>query len=162
MRHQDMTSERHRFRRTLKWACLGCSVLLAAATAVSHYWYIVFQGPYVSTLMSRGRLGMGTSRLPGLAPRDSMHLLAQPIGARGPTFRWFDSFVTLDGWNMIVFPLWLPLAFMSLLTLVLFIGGRARRIEGLCGKCGYDLRGNVSGVCPECGTEIPLQQTSAD
>jgi len=24
----------------------------------------------------------------------------------------------------------------------------------LCGACGYDLTGNVSGVCPECGTEI--------
>ncbi len=23
----------------------------------------------------------------------------------------------------------------------------------LCIKCGYDLRGNVSGVCPECGGE---------
>ena len=27
---------------------------------------------------------------------------------------------------------------------------RLRRARGLCG-CGYDLRGNVSGVCPECG-----------
>jgi hypothetical protein len=23
-----------------------------------------------------------------------------------------------------------------------------------CVKCGYDLRGNVSGVCPECGTGV--------
>jgi len=29
---------------------------------------------------------------------------------------------------------------------------RRRRLKcGLCGKCGYDLRGSVSGVCPECG-----------
>ncbi len=25
----------------------------------------------------------------------------------------------------------------------------------LCMKCGYDLTGNVSGRCPECGTDIP-------
>lgn len=25
---------------------------------------------------------------------------------------------------------------------------------GLCYKCGYDLTGNVSGVCPECGRAI--------
>lgn len=25
----------------------------------------------------------------------------------------------------------------------------------LCRKCGYDLTGNVSGRCPECGTDIP-------
>lgn len=29
---------------------------------------------------------------------------------------------------------------------------RSRR--GLCVTCGYDLTGNVSGVCPECATEI--------
>lgn len=29
---------------------------------------------------------------------------------------------------------------------------RSRRIsQGLCPACGYDLTGNVSGVCPECG-----------
>jgi hypothetical protein len=28
-----------------------------------------------------------------------------------------------------------------------------RRRRGLCLKCGYDLTGNISGVCPECGTE---------
>jgi DMSO/TMAO reductase YedYZ heme-binding membrane subunit len=28
---------------------------------------------------------------------------------------------------------------------------RLRRERGQCVRCGYDLRGNVSGVCPECG-----------
>jgi len=27
-----------------------------------------------------------------------------------------------------------------------------RRRNGLCIKCGYDLRGNVTETCPECGT----------
>lgn len=26
---------------------------------------------------------------------------------------------------------------------------------GHCHQCGYDLTGNVSGICPECGTPIP-------
>jgi len=25
----------------------------------------------------------------------------------------------------------------------------------LCGECGYNLRGNISGVCPECGAPVP-------
>lgn len=25
---------------------------------------------------------------------------------------------------------------------------------GRCRRCGYDLRGNVSGVCPECGKRV--------
>ncbi|HUU98153.1 MAG TPA: hypothetical protein VM487_20670 [Phycisphaerae bacterium] len=29
-----------------------------------------------------------------------------------------------------------------------------RRAKGLCINCGYDLTGNVSGRCPECGTAV--------
>jgi hypothetical protein len=28
-----------------------------------------------------------------------------------------------------------------------------RRPEGYCRRCSYDLRGNTSGTCPECGTK---------
>lgn len=31
---------------------------------------------------------------------------------------------------------------------------KGRRRRGLCEQCGYDLRGNVSGVCPECGRRV--------
>lgn len=39
----------------------------------------------------------------------------------------------------------------------LFLRGPARREElkkamGYCQSCGYNLYGNVSGICPECGT----------
>jgi len=35
---------------------------------------------------------------------------------------------------------------------------RGRRVRrGLCGACGYNLTGNVSGICPECGTMIPAE-----
>ena len=29
-----------------------------------------------------------------------------------------------------------------------------RRLRGECVRCGYSLTGNVSGVCPECGTVL--------
>ena len=40
-----------------------------------------------------------------------------------------------------------------------YCGGRfevdqPKRSENLCRVCDYDLTGNVSGVCPECGTPI--------
>ena len=28
-----------------------------------------------------------------------------------------------------------------------------KRFRNQCPRCGYNLTGNVSGVCPECGTE---------
>jgi hypothetical protein len=30
-------------------------------------------------------------------------------------------------------------------------GRESRRLNGFCPTCGYDLTGNVSGTCPECG-----------
>jgi len=30
-----------------------------------------------------------------------------------------------------------------------------KREPGFCGRCGYDLTGNISGVCPECGWKPP-------
>ncbi len=39
--------------------------------------------------------------------------------------------------------------------LVVLQGGRRRVPDpGKCRRCEYDLTGNVSGVCPECGTAI--------
>lgn len=40
------------------------------------------------------------------------------------------------------------------LVLIKAIRGRHRAKPGHCSKCGYDLTGNISGVCPECGTTI--------
>jgi hypothetical protein len=36
---------------------------------------------------------------------------------------------------------------------------RLRR--GLCVNCGYDLTGNLSGTCPECGTAVPRKREPA-
>ena len=37
-----------------------------------------------------------------------------------------------------------------------------RRAPGLCNKCGYDLRGNASGVCPECGSPPPCGEAPTE
>lgn len=56
----------------------------------------------------------------------------------------------------IIFPLWLPsIALIATGSVALLVGPfrkwvRGRR--GCCIECGYSLRGNQSGRCPECGT----------
>jgi hypothetical protein len=58
----------------------------------------------------------------------------------------------------IVIALWIPLILFAIYPTIAFIRGPLRRWrrrrKGLCVACGYDLTGNVSGVCPECGTEV--------
>ncbi len=52
-------------------------------------------------------------------------------------------------------PLWMLCVLFAAYPTVAFICGPLRRYrrrrKGMCLKCGYDLTGNVSGVCPECG-----------
>ena len=48
-------------------------------------------------------------------------------------------------------PLWTFLCLVGGPTAVLFCRDR-RPKPGHCRTCGYDLTGNESGVCPECGT----------
>jgi len=54
----------------------------------------------------------------------------------------------------------LPILVMPVYFVVLWrVKRRAEQVEfrqknGLCINCGYDLRGNVSGVCPECGEQV--------
>lgn len=54
-------------------------------------------------------------------------------------------------------PFWIPFLVFGIYPAIAFIRGPLRRWhrrrKGLCVRCGYDLRGNVSGVCPECGKE---------
>ncbi len=57
-------------------------------------------------------------------------------------------------------PLWVASVGLGIYPAIAFICGprrwRHRRI-GHCLRCGYNLTGNVSGICPECGTVIARQ-----
>lgn len=58
----------------------------------------------------------------------------------------------------VAFPLWASVSILGAYPTTAFIRGRFRlwhrRRKGLCIKCGYDLTGNVTGVCSECGEEV--------
>jgi hypothetical protein len=62
--------------------------------------------------------------------------------------------------QLVSIPLW---ALLPLLAVLPAWRARSWRLErhrrrfGLCAACGYDLKGNASGVCPECGTCIRKQ-----
>lgn len=54
----------------------------------------------------------------------------------------------------IVIPIWL----IILLTLIVRFRRSLRKTEDAatrCHECGFDLTGNISGICPECGRPIP-------
>jgi hypothetical protein len=76
--------------------------------------------------------------------------------------RWWWPPVSLDSWGAFGSPaslvgihvrVWLLLACAAALTGLLWWLDR-HRSPGHCQACGYDLTGNVSGRCPECGALI--------
>lgn len=56
-------------------------------------------------------------------------------------------------------PCWLLLVLCIAYLGIAFVRGSIRRWRrtrpGLCTSCGYNLTGNISGVCPECGANTP-------
>jgi hypothetical protein len=71
---------------------------------------------------------------------------------------WYDrlnirrrTYDMVDVW----FPMWIVFAIIAFPPACwLLHKWRFRLQPGHCSACGYNLTGNVSGVCPECGTKI--------
>ena len=72
----------------------------------------------------------------------------------GYGFAYFE-FRRSRGWGVCA-PCWAPATLFAACPLAACVrlARRRRKNAGLCTACGYNLTGNVSGVCPECGVEI--------
>lgn len=144
-----------RQRFTLSAGAL-CVVTCMSWTLSSVYFVQLTETPGYCVLLSDGELIFGMSlsnrhcfggeRTISRASRPSVTLV--PWFARAPMYL------------MLGIPMWM-LAVGALLLLPL-----ARRLDrcgseaGCCVKCGYNLTGNVSGYCPECGVCLPQQSKS--
>lgn len=54
-------------------------------------------------------------------------------------------------------PYWLiclAISFPCLIRVTRYVKAKQRKAQGVCINCGYNLTGNVSGICPECGEKI--------
>ena len=54
----------------------------------------------------------------------------------------------------VIVPLWIGFTIVAIPTAFLWWRDRGRIRPGHCQHCGYDLTGNVSGRCPECGKPV--------
>jgi hypothetical protein len=67
---------------------------------------------------------------------------------------WYAPGFYPTGSTGVFLPLWIP-AVLASCAAVFFHRKSRRERDGRCRKCDYDLTGNISGVCPECGTPVP-------
>ena len=159
----------------MRWFCLA----LAAALCASLMWqcsdnsfrYIWTYGPTVGQRVSGAGIWIGgggvgyTDYVAVICPGYTSQSYEEPIGwsvgtPLGNVSVWPGERLGWDGVSVRSFPAWMTVAAVLLLVLAplltpLLIGSiRAprRQRRGLCRSCGYNLTGNVSGRCPECGT----------
>lgn len=150
-----MMRRRSRARRIAKWTGLAVCVVVAVAWVTS----ILRNVGY-----SRGRIDFG------LALGGAYGILSEHPGGWG----WFNypggrfagvvwspnldlrrfGQTPFNGWGRNLFvPLWLPFLLVAIPTFILWRRDR-RPPPGHCLRCRYDLTGNVSGRCPECGEVV--------
>ena len=80
-----------------------------------------------------------------------------PIFMQHPAALFWPHRHAFWGGTLLSFPLWIPLALLA--ASIAYGSFKLRRqAPGAC-ACGYDLRGNMSGRCPECGA--PVAECSA-
>ncbi|MBP7746729.1 MAG: hypothetical protein KA383_11420 [Phycisphaerae bacterium] len=137
-------------------------VIVLAAWAFSWSWVIGYGDTGAWCALGHGRVTVVHHRHPG-EPSVGFCAWLRPIG---PTWEaaakrndpdatpWRRMGLTLPGMDWYAFdvPLWLLLLFFAAAAWAL---KPKRIVPGHCTGCGYDLTGNVSGRCPECGTATP-------
>ena len=152
--------------RVAKWAgVLAAIVLLLGWTATNQY-LLIYQTSvrryYVELNLARGCLncsfGQPLEVMRGLGDVwRGWHIVRNPLLLFGwfaglQFFRWTPQCgpTMPRGWS-IALPLWIPFLLIAIPTAFLFWLDRRRIPPHCCQKCGYDLTGNTSGTCPECG-----------
>lgn len=137
------------------WVCVTVAGLSLASTLATYSHELLWVSRRIVVSCGRGLLTVGLLYADDelfLSRRGfSWHLLPAKVYWLPD---WFFS-TTSDG-TAICLPLWIPFLLSS--TAALVIHRRSVKAgPNACGKCGYDLTGNTSGICPECG-----KPTSAD
>jgi hypothetical protein len=119
-----------------------------------YHFYDLFDSPdstmdrILTSNMHRSLWGYEEGRFPGLRAYSSREAADADFAV--PDYkRWF-----------LMPRLWVVAAVFGILPLAYVPRSWARRPrDGKCRSCGYDLTGNTSGICPECGMEVMINNT---
>ena len=107
------------------------------------------------------RGGSGRYDPTGGRAADSIESTAGLTANRVIPVRVFTPGPSFHGLRLIVVPVW-AFALIAALPPAAWLRGRIRRHRrrrrGLCPRCGYDLTGNTSGRCSECGEVVRAER----
>jgi hypothetical protein len=151
--------------RLVKWTGVAVSVFIAAAWALS--FPVDFgwsdKGNNYQTRLAKGfafivHYPVNPDPLRYNPERWYVHIRTSSWQAARPvpvfSSSWGSGNWRQFSYSYLILPLWIPLIIMSTPTVFLFLLDHRRIPPGHCQRCRYDLTGNTSGMCPECGKPI--------
>ena len=152
-------------RKRVKVFMLLLCIMMLAVWVFS----VLFASAYVppsgqqSVFLAYGQIGFGNSpsMKPGWACAATFSHL-KVVSAQMPWIEFARQWLgfSLPGTETRI-PVWLLVVAVGIPTGILWWRDR-RPKDGLCTACGYDLTGNVSGACPECGTAVESLASPVD
>lgn len=136
--------------RKLKWLSLFAAAFFVAAFFVSNTFDF-------GLMCKSGTVGFSSGQF--------QVMIVKPHPSFGPRSPWFwrrttnivlwtPTILQDMGLTIVRIPLWI-LSVLALAAAWWFDRKPRARGTGHCLKCGYNLYGNLSGVCPECETPVP-------
>ncbi len=138
----------------MKWVGLAVCVLIVVAWGLSLRWQVSYGGDgWELGLIGGNFTTYVCSAFSGDGWEFGPRLIAFGDVVRSG-FNWPSRYSYKGGeisYTGVLVPLWMPLLAVAIPTAILFWRDRRRIPPGHCQQCGYDLTGNVSGRCPECG-----------
>ena len=132
-----------RRRRVGKWAGLVACVVILGAWLVSGRYAVWYDTGETALSLWSGALTISAES----KPQSGFWVIIL-----AHEFYWTPELTlptpTMGFWLLI--PLWIPFLLLAIPTVILWRRD-SRPPPGHCKNCGYDLTGNISGRCPECG-----------
>ena len=163
-------TERVRWRTAREWLIIFLSIV-AGATALSYcisFWRSVEirlsgkdgkEMESIKIAVRDGRLSFQVNGIEDYGIRTEYEFLIFEYQVHsimlGAPHKFGEAYLQ---YRLLRFPAWIVILLSATYPIIAFIRGplrrRRRRKRGLCPTCGYNLTGNVTGVCPECAAKV--------
>ena len=148
--------KRSRLRRILKWTGVATCVVILVAWGISLRWHIRGTNSQYTISIGHGDLALMVNTVPNAGWTSSPWYIhhIERIGNLGfglPGTRGMGV-LRVGGpvYKGLGVPFWLLLLMVMIPIAICFWRDRGFP-PGHCQQCGYNLTGNVSGICSECG-----------